>query len=143
LQYVSEWTTLVHFEGGPLASELLHLHLTEVVWSDPNEPSQAGFPCWGWQEGWADDVIFALNRWNWHISTERVKAAGFAVFEAAGKIVAVAEIDNAIDGPQPGMHSLVGRAIDSGPMYERWIGRPSPVLRINRGGVNWIPDSAG
>ncbi|MGH3226624.1 MAG: hypothetical protein ACRDPY_49425, partial [Streptosporangiaceae bacterium] len=74
---------------------------------------------------------------------DRAKAARFAIFEAGRKIVLVAAIDDIIDGPQEGMHSIVGRVLSSGPQYDRWIGRPSPIDRASRRGVNYFEPDDG
>jgi hypothetical protein len=100
-------------------------------------------PCWGWQTEWAEDVVFALNRWNWYVKpddVERFKSVEVALFEAENRIVVVAEINDVIPGPKDGRYSLVGRALTAGPVRDRWIGQPSPVSNRTRGGVDFYRD---
>jgi hypothetical protein len=107
-------------------------------------PGEETIPCWGWQKGWADDVIFALNRWNWSVKAddvERFKAAKFALFEAENSIVGVAEINRVVSSPKNRRYTLEGSALTSGPMRDRWIGKKSPVEKRTQGGVDFCPDT--
>ncbi|MEY9848656.1 hypothetical protein [Streptacidiphilus sp. MAP5-3] len=121
-----------------MASEILHLHLSKLTESDPAVPGREVIPCWGWREGLADDVVFALNRWNWRIDAARTHTAGYAIFEAEKRIVLVAQVEGVTDGPEEGTHSIVGRVLTSGPVYDQWFGKPSPIARPSTQGVNWV-----
>ncbi|WP_053661351.1 hypothetical protein [Streptomyces sp. MMG1121] len=109
---------------------MIQFSLTDIT-SLP-EIDALGRPCYGWRDGMAPEITYALNRGCWELGEEADRHT-IALFASTGDgIVRLAvEVDRVEDaGHAPSgrrTRAIVGRVLEAGhPIHDRYVGEKAP-----------------
>ncbi|MDT0351662.1 hypothetical protein [Pseudonocardia charpentierae] len=124
---------------------MLHITLTQKkLANDPTDPLGRTF--YGWDEHATTEQNWKNNRGYWVLGA-RAKRESYVLFSynEQHEVVMAAEIAEIIDAPgKPGKRIIEGRPLpESHPVYQAYVGRPTPDSARVRNPVTYIDSTVG